>query len=185
VRDRVAVHHRRAGDRLVGARAADLARRADASCTGSSSRRRCRSTCPPGQERGKYDQNGQERQELNTGQTVWFQTRTRDGGRGLGKPKVIIDEAFKFKARIAGALLPILLAQHDPQLLYGSSEPPIDDPDAEVSCATSWTAARGTSRRSCPTSSGAASASPAQDPDCQHPKDALARGSTARWTAST
>lgn len=118
--------------------------------------------------------NGQERMELNTGQKAWFQTRTRDGGRGLGKPKVIIDEAFKFKARTAGALLPILLAQHHPQLLYGSSEPP-NDPDAAV---LRDVMDRGKNHKSPELSylHWAGKREPCADPDCTHPKDALARG---------
>ena len=123
---------------------------------------------------GLYDQNGKERIELNTEQTVWFQTRTRDGGRGLGKPKVIIDEAFKFKARTAGALLPILLAQHHPQLLYGSSQPP-QDPDAAV---LRDLIDRGRGHKSPELSylEWAGLREPCADPDCTHPKDAVARG---------
>ena len=123
---------------------------------------------------GLYDQNGKERIELTTEQTVWFQTRTRDGGRGLGKPKVIIDEAFRFKARTAGALLPILLAQHHPQLLYGSSEPPLD-PDAAV---LRDVMDRGKNHKSPELSylHWAGLKEPCADPDCVHPKDALARG---------
>lgn len=123
---------------------------------------------------GMYDTNGKERIELNTEQTVWFQTRTRDGGRGLGKPKVIIDEAFKFKKRTAGALLPILLAQHHPQVLYGSSEPP-NDPDAEH---LRDVIDRGQNRKS-PSMWFLQWRAPREDcadPECTHPKDALARG---------
>ena len=123
---------------------------------------------------GKYDTNGKERQELSTGQTVWFQTRTRDGGRGLGKPKVIIDEAFKFKARTAGALLPIMLAQHHPQLLYGSSAPPLDPDAAQLRDLMD----RGRGHKS-PELSYLEWLAPREecaDPDCTHPKDALARG---------
>jgi hypothetical protein len=129
---------------------------------------------PTNKNHGMYDQNGKERQELTTGQTVWFQTRTRDGGRGLGKPKVIIDEAFKFKARTAGALLPILLAQHHPQLLYGSSAPPLD-PDAAT---LRDLIDRGRGRKSPELSylEWLAKREPCADPDCRHPKDALARG---------
>jgi hypothetical protein len=125
--------------------------------------------------KGLYDANGKERIELNTGQKVWFQTRTRDGGRGLGKPKVIIDEAFKFKARVAGALLPILLAQHWPQLLYGSSEPPIDDPDAAQ---LRDVMDRGQGHKSPELSylHWRGKKEPCADPDCRHPKDALVRG---------
>lgn len=129
---------------------------------------------PATKNQGMYDQNGKERQELTTGQTVWFQTRTRDGSRGLGKPKVIIDEAFKFKARSAGALLPILLAQHHPQLLYGSSAPPLD-PDAAT---LRDVMDRGRKRKSPELSylEWLAKREPCADPDCRHPKDALARG---------
>lgn len=123
---------------------------------------------------GMYDQNGKERQELTTNQTVWFQTRTRDGSRGLGKPKVIIDEAMKFKTRASGALLPILLAQHHPQLLYGSSAPPLD-PDADV---LRDVIDRGRKRKSPELSylEWLAKREPCADPDCRHPKDALERG---------
>lgn len=123
---------------------------------------------------GKYDTNGKERQELTTGQTVWFQTRTRDGGRGLGKPKVILDEAFKLKTRTAGALLPILLAQHHPQLLRGSSAPPLD-PDAED---LRDVIDRGRKHKSPEMSyiEWLAPKEACQDPDCTHPKDALERG---------
>lgn len=124
--------------------------------------------------RGVYDQNGKERIELNTGQKVWFQTRTRDGGRGLKKPKVIIDEAFKFKARTAGALLPILLAQHHPQLLYGSSAPPLDE-DAKT---LRDVIDRGRHHKSPELSylEWLAQREQCADPDCRHPKDAAARG---------
>lgn len=123
---------------------------------------------------GKYDQNGQERIELNTGQKVWFQTRTRDGGRGLGKPKVIIDEAFKFKTRTAGALLPILLAQHHPQLLRGSSAPPLDEDAEDLRDVID----RGRNRKSPEMSylEWLAKREACKDPDCLHPKDALDRG---------
>lgn len=129
---------------------------------------------PTTKNHGMYDANGKERQELTTGQTVWFQTRTRDGGRGLGKPKVLLDEAFKLKKRMVGALLPILLAQHHPQLIYASSAPPLD-PDAEQlrdvmdrgrghKSAELWYLEWLAHREQC------------ADPDCLHPKDALDRG---------
>lgn len=124
---------------------------------------------------GLYTANGQERIELNTGQTVWFQTRTRDGGRGLKKPKVILDEALKLKARMVGALLPILLAQHHPQLAYGSSAPPLDEDAAQLRDVMD----RGRGHKSPESLSyieWLAPREPCKDPDCQHPKDALARG---------
>lgn len=129
---------------------------------------------PATQNAGKYDTNGKERQELNTGQTVWFQTRTRDGSRGLGKPKVIIDEAFKFKKRVAGAILPILLAQHHPQVLYGSSAPPLDEDAASLRDLID----RGRNHKSPSLSyiEWLAKHESCADPDCTHPKDAMARG---------
>jgi hypothetical protein len=129
---------------------------------------------PATQNAGMYDTNGKERIELNTGQTVWFQTRTKNGARGLGKPKVIIDEAFNFKARTAGALLPILLAQYHPQLLYGSSAPPLD-PEADQ---LRDLMDRGRNRRSPELSylEWLAQREPCADPDCRHPKDALEQG---------
>ncbi len=129
---------------------------------------------PTTKNEGLYDVNGKERIELNTGQTVWFQTRTRDGGRGLGKPKVIIDEAFKFKKRTAGALLPILLAQHHPQLLRGSSAPALDEDAADLRDVID----RGRGRKSPEMSyiEWLAPREDCKDPDCTHPKDALERG---------
>lgn len=123
---------------------------------------------------GLYDTNGKERIELNTGQTVWFQTRTRDGGRGLGKPKLILDEAFKLKARMVGALMPILLAQHHPQLLYGSSAPPYDPDAAQLRDVMD----RGRNWKSPELwyLEWLAKKEPCRDPDCRHPKDALKLG---------
>lgn len=123
---------------------------------------------------GKYDANGKERQELTTGQTVWFQTRTRDGGRGLKKPKVIIDEAFKFKKRAADALIPILLAQYHPQLLYGSSAPPLDDDSEQLRDVMD----RGRNHKSPELSylEWRARKEACKDPFCAHPKDAYDRG---------
>src|SRR6266545_818544 len=48
-------------------------------------------------------------------------TRTSGGGRGLAGRKVILDEAYAVQAGQVGALLPIMLAQPDPQVYVGSS----------------------------------------------------------------
>lgn len=124
--------------------------------------------------KGLYDTNGKERIELNTDQIVWFQTRTRDGGRGLGKPKVILDEAFKLKRRMVGALLPILLAQHHPQLAYGSSAPPLDDDADQLRDVMD----RGRNHKSPELSylEWLAPREPCADPECTHPKDAVDLG---------
>jgi hypothetical protein len=76
---------------------------------------------PVGGNRGIYDANGQERIELQSGQRVKFKARTRDGGRGLTAPKVVLDEAFALTAAQLGALLPTMTAMPDPQVLYASS----------------------------------------------------------------
>lgn len=70
---------------------------------------------------GIYSDNGAERIELATGQRILFKARTRDGGRGLAVPKLILDEAFALKASMMGSLIPLMMAQQDPQVLYGSS----------------------------------------------------------------
>lgn len=128
----------------------------------------------PGDNEGLYTANGQERIELNTGQKVWFQTRIRDGSRGLGRPKVILDEAFKLSPRVVGAMLPILLAQHHPQLGYGSSAPPYDDDSAQLRDVMD----RGRNHKSPELSylEWLAQREPCADPHCQHPKDAKKRG---------
>lgn len=123
---------------------------------------------------GKYTANGQERFELNTGQKVFFQTRTINGSRGLGRPKVILDEAFALKPRMVGAILPIMLAQHNPQLLYGSSAPPNDPDSAQLRDVID----RGRNWKS-PEMSYLEWLAPREDcadPDCDHPKDALKTG---------
>lgn len=79
----------------------------------------------PQKNEGIYDANGEERIELRgpagVEQTVWYKARTRDGGRGLARPKLILDEAFALKAAMMGSLVPIMLAQYQPQMLLGSS----------------------------------------------------------------
>lgn len=70
---------------------------------------------------GIYDANGEERIELASGQRLLFKARTSSGGRGLAAPKLILDEAFAIKASMLGSLLPLMTAQDDPQVLYGSS----------------------------------------------------------------
>lgn len=65
--------------------------------------------------------NGSEAIETMTGARISFKTRTKGGGRGLSGRKIIFDEAFALHAFHMGALMPLLSAQPDPQLLYGSS----------------------------------------------------------------
>lgn len=127
---------------------------------------------------GIYDANGEERIELlnpETGmtQTVWFKARTRDGGRGLGKPKLVLDEAFALKPAMMGSLIPILLAQVDPQVLYGSS------PGKADSEALFDIRERGRNHTSPALSYlewGNGERPPCKDPHCTHPKTGFTLG---------
>jgi hypothetical protein len=64
---------------------------------------------------------GKEGIELNSGARLIFKTRTKGGGRGLAGRKVILDEAHALREMHMGALVPLLSAQPDPQLLYGAA----------------------------------------------------------------
>lgn len=65
--------------------------------------------------------NGDEAIELKTGARLIFKARTKGGGRGLSGEKVILDEAFALRPFHMGALLPLMSAQPDPQVVMGSS----------------------------------------------------------------
>lgn len=133
----------------------------------------------PGRNEGIYDANGEERIELANGQTVWFKARTRDGGRGLAKPKLVLDEAFALKAAMLGAIIPILLAQYQPQVLYGSSPGKVDSVElrdlrergrAHLSPMMTYLEWGGKPLPDCLDADG----QPA--PDCMHPKTGLEVG---------
>lgn len=65
--------------------------------------------------------NGDEAIELLGGARLKFKARTKGGGRGLSGGKVVLDEAYALKPEHMGALFPLLSAQPDPQVVYGSS----------------------------------------------------------------
>jgi hypothetical protein len=65
--------------------------------------------------------NGDEAIELLSGSRLKFKARTKGGGRGLSGGKVVLDEAYALKPEHMGALLPLLSAQPDPQVVFGSS----------------------------------------------------------------
>lgn len=133
---------------------------------------------PATRNEGLYEDNNKTRIELKTGQRILFKARTLSGGRGLAAPKVILDEAFALKPSHVGSLIPALAAQADPQVLYGSSAGKVDstilfdirDRGRSGSSARlgydEWLAPR----EPCRDDGGR------ENPDCQHPKDALARG---------
>lgn len=65
--------------------------------------------------------NGDEAIELLNGCRIKFKARTKSGGRGLSGKRVVLDEAFALQPTHMGALLPMLSAQDEPQVWYGSS----------------------------------------------------------------
>lgn len=65
--------------------------------------------------------NGDEAIELLNGSRIKFKARTKSGGRGLSGRRVVLDEAFALQPSHMGALLPVLSAQQEPQVWYGSS----------------------------------------------------------------
>lgn len=126
----------------------------------------------PNENNGVYHANGEERIELATGQRVMFKARTKDGGRGLTAPKLILDEAFALKPSMMGSLLPLMMAQKDPQVLYGSSA---GKADSEVLFDIRERGRTGIS----PAMTYLEWLSPRErcaEEDCKHPKDAAARG---------
>jgi hypothetical protein len=126
----------------------------------------------PQKNNGVYYDNGSERIELATGQRVLFKARRDTGGRGLAAPKVILDEAFALKAAMMGSLLPLMMAQQDPQVLYGSSAGKAD------SAVLFDIRERGRNAMSPEMTylEWLSDREPCADPDCRHPKDAEARG---------
>ncbi|WP_134740006.1 hypothetical protein [Nocardioides sp. 503] len=126
---------------------------------------------------GIYDANGEERIELlgpdGQPQTVWFKARTRDGGRGLAKPKLVLDEAFALRAAMMGALVPIMLAQKDPQMLLGSSP---GKEDSDVLFDERERGRAGSSPAMTYLEWGNGKRPPCADPDCQHPKTGFTYG---------
>ncbi|GAA5154751.1 hypothetical protein GCM10023340_38810 [Nocardioides marinquilinus] len=126
----------------------------------------------PQRNRGVYTDNGSERLELRdprTGleQTVMFKARTKSGGRGLARPKLILDESFALTPRMLGSLIPIMLAMTNPQVVYASS-PGMADSDALGEIRERGTAG------STPMMTYVewhSPRTPCEDPDCQHPKN--------------
>lgn len=65
--------------------------------------------------------NGEEGIEMLDGSRLKFRARTKTGGRGLAGARTVLDEAFALQDSHMGALVPIMSARRDAQLLYGSS----------------------------------------------------------------
>jgi hypothetical protein len=128
----------------------------------------------PTKNEGIYTENGEERIELADGRKIWFKARTLTGGRGLAKGKLILDEAFALRKRMVGSLLPILLAQTDPQVVYASSP---GQPESEVLFDIRDRGRAGTTPRMNYLEWGGQPIPPCRDGErCRHPKTGLKRG---------
>lgn len=121
---------------------------------------------------GIFDANGQERIELANGQRILFKARTVSGGRGLAAPKLILDEAFALRPSMMGSLLPLMTAQVDPQVLYGSSA---GKEDSEVLFDIRERGRNAMSPRMTYLE-WLAEREDCADKDCKHPKNAVERG---------
>lgn len=64
---------------------------------------------------------GEEGFEFFNGARIRFLARGGDSGRGFSGDLVIMDEAMKLRAAPIGALMPVLSARHNPQLVYTGS----------------------------------------------------------------
>jgi hypothetical protein len=61
---------------------------------------------------------GKEYFKLKSGAVLEYRTRTRGGGRGFSAPVVILDEAQELVAAEIAALMPVMSAMPNPQMLY-------------------------------------------------------------------
>ena len=58
---------------------------------------------------------------LRSGQRLSYKTRTASGGRGFSAPTVILDEAQNLSSRQIAALMPVVSAQPNAQLIYAGT----------------------------------------------------------------
>ena len=130
----------------------------------------------PQKNRGIYADNGSERIELYSKsvgtQQILFKARRKTGGRGLAGDKVVLDEAFALEASHVGSLIPTMMARPHGQVLYGSSA---GLAGSDVLLDVRNRGRGGVSPRMFYLEWGGAWRDCA-DPDCTHPKDAVARG---------
>lgn len=71
--------------------------------------------------------NGEEAIELLSGGVLKFRTRTGRAGRGITGDVIVFDEALELNAEQMEALVPIILARHNPQIWYTSTVPKFAD----------------------------------------------------------
>jgi hypothetical protein len=110
-----------------------------------------------------------QRIEFKTGQQILFKARTNSGGRGLARRKLILDEAFALTKAMMGAVMPVLMAQENAQVLYGSSA---GKADSEVLLDVRERGRHGKSPRLFYLE-WLAPKEDCADAECEHPKDAL------------
>lgn len=65
--------------------------------------------------------NGEQAFWFHNGARILFLARSADSGRGLSGDLVVMDEAMKLRAAPIGALLPVLSARPNPQMVYACS----------------------------------------------------------------
>ena len=65
--------------------------------------------------------NGDEGILLKSGCQVQFKTRTKGGARGISGDKIVFDEGYALRSQHMGALVPIMSARPDGQMVYLSS----------------------------------------------------------------
>lgn len=65
--------------------------------------------------------NGEQAFWFHNGARILFLARSPDSGRGLSGDLVLMDEAMKLRAAPIGALLPVMSARPNPQLVYAAS----------------------------------------------------------------
>jgi len=68
-----------------------------------------------------YEGTGTEAIVTTTGGRLEFKARTHTGSRGLAVPNVFMDEAFSLQSPAMASLLPLILAQPDPHVVYAST----------------------------------------------------------------
>lgn len=121
---------------------------------------------------GVYYGNSEQRIEFRTGQQIMFKARTKEGGRGLARRKLILDEAFALTKSMIGSIMPVMTAQEHAQVLYGSSA---GKKDSDVLYDVRERGRAGKSPR-LSYLEWLAPKEECADRDCKHPKDALDLG---------
>lgn len=65
--------------------------------------------------------NGKEGFDLRSGSRLDVLARTGKSGRGMGSPRLYLDEGLYLEAKMMGAIVPVVSARRNPHIVYGSS----------------------------------------------------------------